>query len=112
MADPMKTWYWEAPAFYENQQAIQPGDLTGYRLYCGMEEGGPYPANQIFSEQSPPSLEDMAFVVAGLPGTYYCVSTVSSLVHLTTSGFSNEVNFTVLPGDLGFVPQPPVLELR
>lgn len=111
-ADPIKSWFWDAPTQYENGQNIPGGDLTGYTLHCGMQAGGPYPASKVFEMQSPPSEEDMAFVVAGLPGTYYCVSTVSSINHLTESGFSNEVNFTVLPGDLGFVPRPPVLSLQ
>ena len=111
-ADPFKTWSWIAPTQYENNSSIPGDDLTAFTLHCGMESGGPYPASQIFNMQAPPSLEDMAFVVAGLPGTYYCVSTVSSVAHLTTSGFSNEINFTVLPGTLGFVPKPPVLSLQ
>ena len=111
-ADPFKTWSWVAPVEYENGLPIPGGDLNAFTLHCGMQTAGPYPASQIFDMQVPPSLEDMAFVVAGLPGTYYCVSTVSSLAYLTTSGFSNEVNFTVPPGTLGFVPKPPVLSLQ
>ena len=111
-ADPLKTWSWTEPTEYENNTIIPFGDLTNYTLHCGMEQGGPYPATQIFDMQTPPSEEDMAFVVAGLPGTYYCVSTVTSVAHGTTSGFSNEVNFTVLPGSLGFVPKPPILSLQ
>jgi len=111
-ADPLKVWQWTEPTQYENGNNIPGGDLTNYTLYCGMQQGGPYPAEKVFVMQTPPSEEDMAFVVAGLPGTYYCVSTVSSVAYSTTSGFSNEVNFTVLPGTLGFVPNPPVLSLQ
>lgn len=111
-ADPLKVWQWTAPTQYENGQNIPGGDLTNYTLHCGMQAGGPYPAIKTFVMQTPPSEEDMAFVVAGLPGTYYCVSTVSSVQHATTSGFSNEVNFTVAPGTLGFVPRPPILSLQ
>ena len=111
-ADPIKTWNWEGPYEYEDNQPIPQGDLTDFELHCGMQTGGPYPASQIFARQTPPSIEDMAFVVAGLPGTYYCVATVSSLAHRTTSGVSNEVNFTVLPVVLGFVPKPPILSLQ
>jgi hypothetical protein len=111
-ADPLKVWQWTAPTQYDNDSNIPGGDLTDYTLHCGMQAGGPYPATQVFAMQTPPSEEDMAFVVAGLPGTYYCVSTVSSITHMTTSGFSNEINFTVLPGTLGFVPRPPVLSLQ
>ena len=111
-ADPIKTWSWGEPTQYENGSTIPLGDLTDYRLHCGMVAGGPYPANKLFSMQTPPSDDDMAFVVAGLPGEYYCVATVSSLAHLTTSGFSGEVNFTVLPAQLGFVPNPPILSLQ
>lgn len=111
-ADPIKTWQWTDPVEYENNAPIPGGDLTAKTLHCGMISGGPYPASKEFEMQSSPSIEDMEFVVAGLPGTYYCVSTVSSLQHLTTSEFSNEVGFTVLPGTLGFVPKPPVLSFQ
>ena len=111
-ADPIKTWSWTAPTEYENNISIPGGDLTAFALHCGMTQGGPYPATKIFTMQTPPSIEDMDFVVAGLPGTYYCVATVSSLAHFTMSGYSNEINFTVVPGDLGFVPKPPVLSLE
>ena len=111
-ADPILTWFWDDPVEYENDQPIPGGDLTGRTLYCGMEDGGPYPASKLFEMQAPPSLEDMAFVVGGLPGDYYCVMTVSSVNHLSESGFSNQVNFTVTPGSLGFVPKPPVLSLQ
>jgi len=111
-ADPIKTWFWDAPTEYENGSLIPGGDLINFRLYCGMIEGGPYPASKIFEMQVAPSIEDMDFVVAGLPGMYYCVSTVESLAHMTISGDSNEVNFTVAPGQLGFVPKPPVLHIQ
>lgn len=106
-AEPIKTWNWTEPGTYENGNAIPGGDLTGYTLHCGTEPGGPYNASQVFSSQTPPSIDDMGFIVSGLPGTYYCVSTVTSIEHGTTSGFSNEANFSVLPADLGFVPMPP-----
>ena len=106
-AAPNKTWDWDAPLTYENGTSIITGDLTDYTLHCGTSSGGPYFESQIFSTQSPPSIEDMTFVVQGAPGQYFCVSTVSSLAHGTESGFSNEANFTVLPGDLGLVPNPP-----
>ncbi len=111
-ADPFKSWSWTDPVQYENATNIPGGDLFNRNLMCGMELGGPYPAEKVFDMQAPPSLEDMAFVVAGLPGNYYCVSTVTSAQYGTTSGFSNEVNFTVLPGSLGFVPNPPILSLQ
>lgn len=111
-ADPLKTWNWGTPSEYENAQPIPGGDLVDYTLHCGMQPGGPYPAMQVFEMQTPPSIEDMAFVVAGLPGTYYCVSTVSSLNYGTTSRYSNEVPFVVLPGTLGFVPKAPILSLQ
>jgi hypothetical protein len=111
-ADPLEVWQWTAPTQYENGDIIPGGDLTNYTIHCGMQQGGPYPATQVFAMQTSPSEEDMDFVVAGIPGVYYCVSTVSSINHLTTSGFSNEVNFIVLPGTLGFAPRPPILSLQ
>ncbi len=108
-AAPFETWSWSVPTEYKNETPIPPGDLVNFTLHCGMQFGGPYPAAQIFSVQTPPSVEDMAFVVANMAGTYYCVATVSSLQYSTTSEVSNEVNFTVLPTDLGLVPKPPTL---
>lgn len=111
-ADPTKTFSWDDPTEYENGTLIPGGDLTGRKLYCGMEPGGPYPAEKVFEMQAPPSIEDMAFVVAGLPGTYYCVMTVTSIAHQVESDYSNEVSFIVEPGTLGFVPKPPTLRLQ
>lgn len=111
-AEPLKDWFWTDPSTYENTQPIPGGDLINRTLKCGMQIGGPYPAEQIFEMQSPPSKEDMAFVVGGVPGDYYCVSTVWSKLYQSESGNSNEINFPVAPGALGFVPNPPVLSLQ
>jgi len=110
-ADPFKTWNWTGPVTYENGQNIPGGDLINYTLHCGMVPGS-YVASQVVTMQTPPSLEDMQFIVQGMPGTYYCALTVQSLVHGTESAYSNEVNFTVLPGQLGLVPNAPVLSLQ
>jgi hypothetical protein len=111
-ADPTKEWSWTPPTEYENTILIPAGDLVNYTLHCSNNAGPPYEASKTFNMQTPPSTDDMDFIVGGLPGTYYCVSTVDSLAYLTTSGYSNEVNFTVLPGTLGFVPSAPVLVLQ
>lgn len=111
-AEPFKNWFWTDPTTYVNGQTIPPGDLTNTTLKCGMQSGGPYPAIQVFTDQVSPSSEDMAFVVAGVPGTYYCVATVSSIQYQSESGNSGEVSFTVAPGALGFVPNPPTLSLQ
>ena len=111
-ADPLKTWSWTDPVRYENGQNIPTGDLITRTLKCGNTSGGPYSSQTIFVSQSSPSVEDMVFVVGGVPGTYYCVSTVWSLEFLSESGPSNEANFIVVPGALGFVPNPPVLTLE
>lgn len=111
-ADPFRSWAWTNPTQYENGANIPGGDITNVTLHCSNSSGPPYEASQVFDMQVPPSLEDMVFIVAGLPGTYYCVATVASAQYSSTSGFSNEVNFTVLPGDLGFVPNPPVLTIQ
>lgn len=111
-ADPVKTWNWTPPTQYENGSAIPGGDLENYTLHCSNTAGPPYEASRIFGMQVSPSIEDMDFIVGGVPGTYFCVSTVASVAHGSTSGYSNEVNFTVVPGDLGLVPNPPVLSLQ
>ena len=111
-ADPFKIWSWAEPTLYENGQTIPAGDLTTYTLKCGTATGGPYPDETIFVSQISPSNEDMAFVVNGIPGDYYCVATVWSIAYLSESGNSGEVLFTVAPGALGFVPNPPVLTLQ
>lgn len=106
-AEPFLSWFWDDPVMYENQQPIPGGDLTARTLKCGTDAGGPYPMERIFVMQAPPSREDMAFVVNGVPGDYYCVSTVWSIAHLSESGPSNEHPFTVAPGVPGYVPMPP-----
>ena len=111
-ADPFKTWSWQSPATYENGQAIPAGDLFNYTMHCSNNPGPPYEASKVFESQTPPSLDDMNFIVAGVAGTYYCVSTVDSLTHITTSGYSNEVNFSVQPGELGYVPNALILSLE
>ncbi len=111
-ADPFETWNWTHDNLYENKLPIPSGDLVNYTMHCGMEAGGPYPAMQVFEMQTPPSIEDVAFVVAGVPGDYYCVATVASKAYGTTSGYSNESPFVVLPEALGYVPEPPTLSLQ
>ncbi len=130
LAEPFKNWFWTDPVQYENMQNIPGGDLELRTLYCGNNPadtsipdgsapfGGTgscadrYDTGVVFAMQAPPSNEDMAFIVGGIPGTYYCASTVSSITYGSESGCSNEANFTVLPGALGFVPLPPTLTLQ
>jgi len=118
-ADPFKTWNWSGPFEYENNTPIPGGDLINYTLHCSNNPGDPnvpwpnrYEAQKIFEMQTPPSIEDMAFIVGGLPGTYYCAATVSSLQYGTTSGYSNEAPFVVSAETLEFVPKPPILTLE
>ena len=111
-ADPFKTWVWDDPTEYENNTAIPAGDLITRTLKCGNTAGGPYPHEILFISQFSPSIEDMAIVVQNQPGDYYCISTVWSLEHMTESGGSNEVNFSVASGQIGFVPKAPTLRLQ
>lgn len=129
-AEPFLDWFWNDPVQYENGANIPGGDLTARTLHCGNNpadtsipdgsiafnnEGAcadRYETNTVFISQAPPSHEDMAFIVGGVPGDYYCASSVNSLAYQKPSGCSNEVNFTVEPGQLGFVPKPPVLSLQ
>ena len=110
-AIPERTWCWDDPVEYEDNTPISFGDLTDRRLHCGMQAGGPYPAEHLFSMEVCPSVEDMEFVVAGIPGEYYCVSTVMSAKYQTRSGYSNEINFMATPVDLGKVPKEMILRL-
>lgn len=109
-ADPFKTFNWSGPSTYVNGNPIIADPLT-FKLYCGEDETGPYPVQIFFDLQTPPSLQDMAFVVMG-PGTYYCVNTATSTLYATESSFSNEVSFTVTPVSQGFVPLPPILGIE
>jgi hypothetical protein len=109
-ADPFKTWDWISPTEYENDSLIPASDELSYRLKCGAIEGGPYNLYETTMIDKP-SLQDMGPLVANAPGTYYCVATATSSAHATESAPSNEVNFTVLPSDLGLRPKPPVLSL-
>lgn len=110
-ADPIKTWSWTAPTEYENNTPIPTSDILSYTLYCGVTEGGPHDQFITAMNTPPPQDMDMAPLVGNQPGTYYCVLTATSSLYLEESAPSNEVNFTVLPGDLGLRPKPPVLSL-
>ena len=109
-ADPFKTWQWTEPTEYENNTAIPAADELSYRLKCGVTLGGPYDLYETLMQEQP-SLQDMGPLVSNTPGNYYCIATATSLLHGTESEPSNEVNFTVLPSDLGLRPKPPVLSL-
>lgn len=111
-ADPFKTWNWTGPTEYENNFPIPPADALSYNLLCGITQGGPYDLYEALLQSSPPSIEDMGSLVMNTPGTYYCVATATSSLHNSTSVHSNEVNFTVLPTDLGLIPKAPVLYLE
>lgn len=112
LADPFKTWNWTAPTEYENELPIPPADVLSYNLYCGIVEGGPYDLFGTLLDANPPSIQDMGSLVQNTPGNYYCVATATSILNNTESAYSNEVNFTVLPTDLGLIPKPPVLSLE
>ena len=109
-ADPFKTFDWTGPTEYENNMPIPASDELSYRLKCGVQGGGPYDLYETLLI-SAPSVQDMGPLVQNTPGTYYCISTATSSVHNLESAPSNEVNFTVLPSDLGLKPKPPVLSL-
>lgn len=110
-ADPFKTWSWIGPSEYVNNLPIPATDELSYHLLCGTTEGGPYDLTVMLIDTPSPSLQDMGPLVMNSPGTYYCVMTATSSVWLEPSDYSNEVNFTVLPSDLGLRPKPPVLSL-
>ena len=110
-ADPFKTFNWTGPDEYENNLPIPAEDILSYNLFCGSVEGGPYDTYAQLLTPQPPSVEDMAALVMNTPGTYYCVATATSLLHNLESVPSNEVNFTVLPGELGLRPKAPVLSI-
>lgn len=111
-ADPWKTWNWEAPTEYENEMPIPVEDDLSYRLKCGSAQGGPYDMYETLLNEPPPDIQDMGPLVGNQPGTYYCVATATSSLHNTESEPSNEVNFTVLPSEIGLRPKPPVLSLQ
>lgn len=111
-ADPFKEWNWTDPTEYENGTLIPENDDLSFYLKCGNTQGGPYDQYETLLTEPAPSVEDMGPLVMNTPGTYYCVATATSSLHGTESDFSNEVNFTVLPSDLGLRPKPPVLSLQ
>ena len=107
-ADPFKTFDWVGPTEYENDMPIPEADVLSYNLLCGASASGPYDIEfGIVDPAAPPTVLDIGPLVMNTPGTYYCVMTATSLLHGTTSGYSNEVNFTVLPTDLGVIPKAP-----
>ena len=110
-ADPFKTWTWTEPTQYENGNPIHSTDTITYTLYCNDtsgEQGEPYEiAIALDDPGAPPSIEDMAPVVRGRAGTYYCVATAASFAFNTESAFSAETNFIVTAASIGNVPRPP-----
>ena len=110
-ADPFKTWSWTGPDQYENDMPIPTSDELSFNLLCGTNSGGPYDLTEMLIDTPSPSIQDMGSLVMDSPGTYYCVLTATSSAWNLTSDYSNEVNFTVLPTDLGLRPKPPVLSL-
>ena len=110
-ADPIIQWGWDNATNYENGQIIGVTEILTTTLYCSDtpgNSGGPYNiAVALDDPGAPPSIEDMAPVVQGQAGTYACVATHTSSLYGEESGYSNEANFTVTAGDLGFVPRPP-----
>jgi len=110
-ADPFKTFNWTGPTQYENNTQIPPADALSFNLFCSRTQGGPYDLYTSLLDNAPPSIQDMGPLVANTPGTYYCIATATSSLHNLESEPSNEVNFTVLPSDLGLRPKPPVLSL-
>lgn len=113
-AEPNKLWDWTPSTTYVNGNVISASDVQTFTLHCNTtpdEQGEPYEiAIALDDPGAPPSVEDMAPVVQGRFGTFYCAATQKSTAFQTESGFSNEVAFTVAPKDLGFVPLPPVLQ--
>lgn len=128
-ADPLVSWFWDDPVLFENETNIPGGDLIARTLHCGnnpadqtIPDGSEafgnvgacadrYETSTVFIMQAAPSEEDMAFIVGGVPGTYYCASSVASQQYGSRSGCSNEENFTVTEAELGFVPKPPILTI-
>lgn len=107
-AAPMKTWTWTDATNFLDGTIIPPGDLST-KLYCGLNQGGPYIISQLFSTASP-STEDMAFVVQGVPSIWvYCVATHISAMWFSESAYSNEQSFITTPEELDKVPMPPVI---
>jgi len=106
-AAPIKVWSFIEATNYENGTIIPQGDLST-KLHCGLQQGGPWLISQMMSTPSP-STEDMAFVVQGLPGNFWCTATHISAQYFSESGYSNEVGFSVTGSDLNLVPNPPTL---
>jgi len=107
-AEPYRTWDWNEPKFYENNQPIPNTDLLVYTLRCSRFPLAPILTDQpITNPNGPPSTEDMEPTVQGVAGDYVCVMDARSTEKGTTSGYSNESPFTVTSGQLGFVPSPP-----
>jgi hypothetical protein len=111
-ADPFHEWSWTAPTQYENGSAIPSTDNLMYTLKCGITQGGPYDRFEAVLQKPPPDTLDMGLLVQGQPGSYFCIATATSTLYSAESDPSNEVNFTVLPSDLGLRPKPPVLNLN
>lgn len=110
-ADPFHEWSWTAPTAYENGSQIPATDNLIFTLKCGTDQGGPYDKFEAVLAKPPPDTLDMGLLVQNKPGSYFCIATATSTLYSSESDPSNEVNFNVLPSDLGLRPQPPVLSL-
>ena len=107
-AAPNSTYTWTAPTNYEDGSVIPGTDILSYTIYCGDTQGGPYPFN--FPAGTGTSIQvDVATCVQGTPGTYYYVATTTSPAFNTESVFSNEISRTYTAGELGKIPNAPVL---
>lgn len=111
IAEPFKNWNWTPPSQYVNNTPIPASDVLTYKLYCSDTDGGPYTTSfPVTDPNAPPAMIDMAPVVKGVPGTYYCVATATSSTHGSESAYSLQKDFTVTAMDLGLAPKPPVLQ--
>lgn len=107
-ADPFKSIDYQKASQYTNGNPIPQNETLTETIRCGTTSGGPYPVEiAVTTPGAPPAIEDFGPCVNGTPGTYYIVAVHHSLLYGTTSEESNEANFTVTPGMLGFVPNPP-----
>lgn len=108
-AAPVQDFTWTAPTQYEDGNVIPASDVLGYKIYCGVDIGGPYPFVYDVGSAVEAAVQDVGTCVQGVPGTYYFVATATSSTYAEESAYSGEVNKTYTAADLGRVPLPPTL---
>lgn len=112
-ADPIITDTYVKATAYENGFPRESDDVFTEAFLCGPTSGGPYLVEiAVTDPNAPPSVEDFAPCVTEGAGTYYRRGVTYSSKYGRSRLSDGERSFTVTAQDLGFVPNPPIIQKR